>query len=1110
MRKLLAVILILFATTALAGQQLVDLPLTSNLTDTRGNLTAGNLIRNSDATYVNTSGALAYSRGTRINYLLYSETPTNAYWQKGRVETFVQEGTPPSGVSTSWRMENTNEVGAHYIRKIASGITGVAAGTTYIFSVYVKRGNYDYFALIVDGYNVCYNLTTGASVYNPAARTVSFTSIGDGWYRFSAVSTLSSTSNYYGCSLTNSSGNETWTPTGDEYCYISGFQLEALPSGMVIGPDLMDQEALNATVLTNGDFSDATYTDSSVHTLNGWSNDGTHNATNKWTISGGAVSFTSDGTSCAISQQSVLTVDKVYRVVVPVSAVGGAGIKFIDRSSGKVYQNITTATTYDFYIVAIGTGISFDRISGAGSTATMDNITIREVTSPAKGSFHNIAMLAGSTELTTNGGFETAAAGGDAPFGTWVETIGGTDTITDETGAGDFYLGAHSAKLTYVDSGVTHVQQPITTTALKLYKLEFYTKGDVAGRYQVIDLTADPDVDIVAATATGVTGTTWTKVTKYFYTPTSCVSVGIRLLAPASAGYAFYDYVSVRQVQTAWTRYGTNTMEIDPAEGSGGALKSVYGDTTPAMILYFANASDSTVDLTVGETYQVTCKVKVAAGNSVDLRIRDNSGGTTLATTTVTETSLTSKTLYFKAVHATLNGVDFAGFASGESIWIDDLTIKSVPDLAYLSPGTYTATAGSTATIPAEPRFETNGLLVEGEGTNLLSYSTGLSTSPWVGTRCSIANTSVVGPDGSTYTTLHLKEDNTASNTHYLRYTPSETLVDSTTYSFSVFIKLPSTNYRNWVRLALVTKAGGEREYNFDISTATTGTGDAAGKGISLVGNGWYRIWISDNLSTGTTAPIFTVYIGEADNDWTFSGDAASGFYLFGAQLEATAYPTSYIPTNGCPVTRLTERSWYTSPTDQNGYSWTMSTALKNALGAASPSRGTMLVDWMPGYAESALTLNYLAAAISVYDNATSILLPRDSGGTAQIRSYDGTNEPRTPFNWAANTVYPLAVRWDSTANGAAGYLQISDKQSGTWNVTTNDERTAYDGSFGAPALGTSLRLAYGNEYPFWIKNIKFFDGWVADGSLDLPVMEDCILPGQPWSCGELVRPYTY
>ena len=48
----------------------------------------------------------------------------------------------------------------------------------------------------------------------------------------------------------------------------------------------------------------------------------------------------------------------------------------------------------------------------------------------------------------------------------------------------------------------------------------------------------------------------------------------------------------------------------------------------------------------------------------------------------------------------------------------DNLSITAIPPLAMLEPSDF-----AEGTIPAQPRFEADGLLIEGEAVNLLDYS---------------------------------------------------------------------------------------------------------------------------------------------------------------------------------------------------------------------------------------------------------------------------------------------------------------------------------------------------------------------------------------------------
>jgi hypothetical protein len=201
---------------------------------------------------------------------------------------------------------------------------------------------------------------------------------------------------------------------------------------------------------------------------------------------------------------------------------------------------------------------------------------------------------------------------------------------------------------------------------------------------------------------------------------------------------------------------------------------------------------------------------------------------------------------------------------------------ESLVTFTRASSATYVAANGLIETAATNvPRFDHNsttgeslGLLVEEQRTNLCLQSAAISTSPWGpnGTETCVAST-LTDPAGG----LNAFKINFVGSGAFERWQQAITVVNGTTYTLSAWIR--STSGTASFRLRF-----GAGVTSSDLTATTT----------------WQRFTFT--LIASVTGGFFAFNAP--------STGAAAEIHVWGAQLEAGAFPTSYIPTTTAAVTR--------------------------------------------------------------------------------------------------------------------------------------------------------------------------------------------------------------
>jgi hypothetical protein len=246
------------------------------------------------------------------------------------------------------------------------------------------------------------------------------------------------------------------------------------------------------------------------------------------------------------------------------------------------------------------------------------------------------------------------------------------------------------------------------------------------------------------------------------------------------------------------------------------------------------------------------------------------------------------------------------------------------------STGTYVGGDGTLRSAATnEARFDHNpttgeslGLLVEEARTNLVLRSEEFGTT-WTTSNLTVTSNSETAPSG-VLTADTLVEDSSLS-AHALQQ--SANVVSGTAYTLSCYAKPAG---RNFAQLLMLGGFAANITAIFDITTGAVGTTAGSPTVTSTnVGNGWYRLSITAT-ATSTTSTAVQLRPSSSSSTAFYQGNGTSGIYLWGAQLEAGSFPTSYIPTTTATATRAADVASITGTAFSSFYNQTEGSVFAN------------------------------------------------------------------------------------------------------------------------------------------------------------------------------------
>ena len=343
-------------------------------------------------------------------------------------------------------------------------------------------------------------------------------------------------------------------------------------------------------------------------------------------------------------------------------------------------------------------------------------------------------------------------------------------------------------------------------------------------------------------------------------------------------------------------------------------------------------------------------------------------------------------------------------------IWAAKPVTQSIDFTRVGDTATRVNQAGVIESVPANiPRIDYTGggcgkLLLEPQRTNLALYSEQLDNANYAKSLATVTPNNATSPDG-----YQNADTLTASAGTGIPQASSFFSATAGAYTYSFFVK--AGTHKNVFFASYSSDAFGpsfifrDMIFNTDSGTITASSGNlTVSTNVQNYKNGWYKV---SATYTATASGFIFFVVGLASNSTTASGTwtGSENIQVYGMQIEAGAYPTSYIPTLGASVTR--------------GADVASKTGISSLIGA---TEGTFFIDTIIDFTAAQFTIagSLVNTAVSAFNNSVYFYIVNN---TIEVAVW---NTP-TFTGWTqqsavqTNGRHKMAVAWK--ANDFAFYL---------------------------------------------------------------------------------------